>query len=141
MILLPSGVRRVNDAALQEWIKRYDPMWCQFVPHHSKGRSDAVMNDLVHRQLIQRLIDQCLVSHPPFHPFNELLSCSLPVCYRFMGRPKLPWSLEHTPPLTLQHIRANRSRLLECRETRTPNTIRPELTRRSNLPLRKPHPT
>lgn len=63
MILLPSGVKRVNDAALQEWIKRYDPMWCQFLPHHSKGGSDAVMNDLVYRQLVQRLIDQCLVCY------------------------------------------------------------------------------
>jgi len=66
MILLPSGTKRVNEAALQEWIKRYDPMWCQFVPHHSKGGNDAVMNDLVYRQLVQRLIDQCLVSHPFF---------------------------------------------------------------------------
>ena len=64
MILLPSGVKRVKDTALQEWLKRYDPMWCQFVPHHSKGGDDAVMNDLVCRQLIQQLIDQCLVSHP-----------------------------------------------------------------------------
>ena len=63
MILLPSGTKRVNDVALQEWIKRYDPMWCQFVPHHSGGGNDAVMNDLVHRQLVQRLIDQCLVSN------------------------------------------------------------------------------
>ena len=63
MILLPSGVKRVTDAALQEWMKRYDPVWCQFVPHHRKGGNDAVMNDLVSRQLIQRLIDQCLVSH------------------------------------------------------------------------------
>ncbi|KAF9648103.1 hypothetical protein BDM02DRAFT_2351326 [Thelephora ganbajun] len=57
MILLPSGTKRVNDAALQDWIKRYDPVWCQFVPHHSKGGNDAVMNDLVYRQLVQRLID------------------------------------------------------------------------------------
>ena len=70
MILLPSGTKRVNDAALQEWIKRYDPMWCQFVPHHIKGGNDAVMNDLVYRQLVQRLIDQCLVSHLTFIYFN-----------------------------------------------------------------------
>ena len=62
MILLPSGTKRVNNAALEEWIKRYDPMWCQFVPHHSGGGNEAVMNDLVHRQLVQRLIDQRLVS-------------------------------------------------------------------------------
>ena len=66
MILLPSGTKRVNDVALQEWIKRYDPVWCQFVPHHSKGGKDAVMNDLVYRQLVQRLIDQCLVSYLVF---------------------------------------------------------------------------
>lgn len=66
MILLPSGTKRVNDVALEEWIKRYDPMWCQFVPHHSEGGNDAVMNDLVHRQLVQRLIDRCLVSKSAF---------------------------------------------------------------------------
>jgi len=63
MILLPSGTKRVNNAALQEWTKRYDPAWCQFVPHHSKGGGDAVMNDLVHRQLVQQLIDRSLVSY------------------------------------------------------------------------------
>jgi hypothetical protein len=68
MVLLPSGTKRVNDAALQEWIKRYDPMWCQFVPHHANGGNDAVMNDLVFRQLVQRLVDQCLVSYPSFSP-------------------------------------------------------------------------
>lgn len=62
MILLPSGIKRVNDVALHQWIERYDPVWCQFVPHHSEGGNDAVLNDLVHRQLVQRLIDQCLVS-------------------------------------------------------------------------------
>ena len=62
MIILPSGTKRVNDAALQEWIKRYDPTWCQFVPHHITGGNDAVMNDLVYRQLVQRLIDQSIVS-------------------------------------------------------------------------------
>lgn len=64
MILLPSGVKRVNNAALEEWIKRYDPVWCQFVPHHNKGGDGAVMNDLVSRQLVQRLMDQCLVGRP-----------------------------------------------------------------------------
>jgi len=68
MILLPSGVKRVTDAALREWMKRYDPVWCQFVPHHRKGVNDAVMNDLVSRQLIQQLIDQCLVGHPVLIP-------------------------------------------------------------------------
>jgi len=68
MILLPSGVKRVTDAALQEWMKRYDPVWCQFVPHHGKGGNDAVMNDLVSRQLIQQLVDQCLVGLPHLLP-------------------------------------------------------------------------
>lgn len=85
MILLPSGTKRVNDAALQEWIKRYDPMWCQFVPYHIKGGNDAVMNDLVYRQLVQRLIDQCLVSHISFPPLGEIPTSSLPVRCRFMG--------------------------------------------------------
>lgn len=66
MILPPWRTNCANDAALQGWIKRYDLMGCQFVPHHTKGGNDAVMNDLVYRRLVQRLIDQCLVSHPPF---------------------------------------------------------------------------
>ena len=70
MILLPSGTKRVDNVALQEWIKRYDPVWCQFVPYHSEGGGDAVMNDLVYRQLVQRLIDQCLVSQ-----FAFLITC------------------------------------------------------------------
>ena len=70
MILLPSGTKRVDNVALQEWIKRYDPVWCQFVPYHSEGGGDAVMNDLVYRQLVQRLIDQCLVSQ-----FTFLITC------------------------------------------------------------------
>ena len=63
-----------SDGEKQEWINRYDPVWCQFVPHYSKGGNDAVMNDLVYRQLVQRLIDQCLVSHFAFpYYFGNLL--------------------------------------------------------------------
>ena len=57
---------RVNDVALQVWIKRYDPTWCQFVPHHSKGGDDTVMDDLMCRQLVQWLIDQCHVGQFAF---------------------------------------------------------------------------
>ena len=75
------------------------------------------MNDLVYRQLVQRLIDQCLVSCLMFlFSFDGLISCFLPVRRRFVGCPELLWSLEHSPPLTLQHIRANRSRLLKRRK-------------------------
>ena len=141
MVLVPSGTKRVNDAALKEWIKRYDPMWCQFVPHHSKGGSDAVMNDLVYRQLVQRLIDQRLVSYLAFYSFDETLSRCLQVRRRFMGRPKLPWPPEHSPTLTLQHVRANRSRFLKHRKTRTSDTIGTKLARRSDFTLRKPSST
>jgi len=102
MVLLPSGTKRVNDVALHEWIKRYDPTWCQFVPHHSEGRNDAVMNDLVHRQLVQRLIDQCLYAVASWNVenspglWNTLLllpyntSGLIGAVFSSVGKPELP---------------------------------------------------
>ncbi|KAF9791873.1 hypothetical protein BJ322DRAFT_1439 [Thelephora terrestris] len=102
MILLPSDIKRVNNAALEEWIKRYDPMWCQFVPHHSEGGNDTVMNDLVHRQLVQRLIDQCLYAVASWDVPNSpglwntllLLPCNtsglIGAVFSSVGKPELP---------------------------------------------------
>lgn len=102
MILLPSGTKRVNNSALEEWIKRYDPMWCQFVPHHSEGGNDAVMNDLVHRQLVQRLIDQRLYAvaswdvqgSPGLWNTLLLLPCNtsglIGAVFSSVGKPELP---------------------------------------------------
>ncbi|KAF9649845.1 hypothetical protein BDM02DRAFT_1740676 [Thelephora ganbajun] len=111
MMLLPPRTKRVNDATLQ--------VWCQFVPHHSKGGNDVVMNNLVYRKLVQRPIDQCLY---------------------FMGRPKPPGSLDYPPVLTLQHIRVNRSRPFKRRKSRTPDTVRANLSHGSNFTLRRPNP-
>jgi hypothetical protein len=142
MILLPSDTKRLNNAALEEWIKRYDPMWCQFVPHHNEGGNDTVMNDLVHRQLVQRLIDQCLVSFLiiPKPSYEFLIYLPISVRRRVMGRPKLPRTLEHSPPPTLQHVRANRSRLLKRRKARTTDPVRTKLARGPNPTLRRPDP-
>lgn len=57
-----------------------------------------------------------------------------------MGRPKLPWSLEHSPTLTLQHVRTNRGRLFKRRKARATDPIRTKLARRSNSSLQRPGP-
>ena len=58
-----------------------------------------------------------------------------------MGCPELPWPLEHSPDFALQHVRINRSRLLKRRETRTSDTIRAKLSRKSNFALQGPSTT
>ena len=74
-------------------------------------------------------------------PFDKLLNWLLPVRCSLMRCPELPWPLEHSPDFTLQHVRINRSRLLKHWETRTSDTTRTKLSRKSNFALQGPSTT
>ena len=70
-----------------------------------------------------------------------MLNRRLPVRRCLVECPELPWPLEHSPALTLQHVRADWSSLLKRRKTRAPDTIGTKLGRRPDFTLRRPSPT